>query len=59
MSWPARVRRDAGLRYDPELARQCLGHVLDLFHRQAELKTTAYVLDGRSFHCGAGVHDNI
>jgi carboxymethylenebutenolidase len=26
--------RDEGLRYDPELARQCLGHVLDLFHRR-------------------------
>jgi carboxymethylenebutenolidase len=26
--------RDEGPRYDPELARQCLGHVLDLFHRR-------------------------
>lgn len=26
--------RDEGHRYDPELARQCLGHVLDLFHRR-------------------------
>ena len=26
--------RDEGYRYDPELARQCLGYVLDLFHRR-------------------------
>ena len=26
--------RDEGPRYDPELARQCHGHVLDLFHRR-------------------------
>ena len=26
--------RDEGHRYDPELARQCLGYVLDLFHRR-------------------------
>ena len=26
--------RDEGPRYDPELARLCLGHVLDLFHRR-------------------------
>ena len=26
--------RDEGYRYDPELTRQCLGHVLDLFHRR-------------------------
>ena len=26
--------RDEGYRYDPELTRQCLGHVLGLFHRR-------------------------
>ena len=36
--------RDEGHRYDPELARQCFGHVLDLFHRrlgQGEEEMTA------------------
>jgi carboxymethylenebutenolidase len=26
--------RDEGARYDPELARQCMGLALDLFHRK-------------------------
>jgi carboxymethylenebutenolidase len=26
--------RDGGARYDPELARQCMGLALDLFHRK-------------------------
>jgi len=26
--------RDEGVRYDPELARQCYGLALDLFHRK-------------------------
>jgi carboxymethylenebutenolidase len=29
--------RDEGARYDPELARQCMGLALDLFHRKLGL----------------------